>query len=477
MTQTIEIIGLGAGDLAQLPLGIYRKLTEARKPLYVRTAEHPVLQELAKEGLSFTSFDAIYEAEANFQTVYVKIVEQLLAKAKETDIIYAVPGHPLVAEQTVKMLLEQQEVPVTISGGQSYLDALFTALKIDPIEGFQFLDATSFRREEISYLNHLVFCQVYDRMIASEVKLTLLEDLPPDYEIVVATAVGTTAEQIEHIPLVELDRITSVSNLTSVYVPPAPEKLLEHQFFVLRNVIRTLRSPEGCQWDRQQTHHSLRKYAIEEVYELIAAIESEDDEAIMEELGDVLLQVMLHSQIGEDEGYFTVDDVIRRLVQKMIHRHPHVFQKEMPAKSWEELKREERDEAEAFLLEHVNMAGPALQVAEKLQKKAAQVGFDWPDVALVWDKLREEEAEFHEAAQSGNQAQMEDEFGDILFVLANIARFYQIDPELALRKANQKFVTRFTAMEKLARERKLAFTQMTLPELDQLWDEVKQKEE
>src|SRR5699024_6811704 len=155
--------------------------------------------------------------------------------------------------------------------------------------------------------------------------------------------------------LENLDREVSVSNLTSVYVPPVEDKrILDHQFASLRSVIASLRRPDGCPWDRKQTHESLRPYAIGAVYELIAAIDRQDDEAIISELGDVLLQVMLHSQIGEDNGYFTVDDVIASIVRKMIHRHPHVFDKEGPQKSWDELKREERaNDVEERLLDSV----------------------------------------------------------------------------------------------------------------------------
>src|SRR5699024_6696792 len=291
------------------------------------------------------------------------------------------------------------------------------------------------------YKQHLIFCQVYDSLIASDLKITLLEDLPYDYEVFIAEAVGTPDEVITALPLEELDREVSLSNLTSVYIPPVEDDtILHHQFAALHSIIARLRGPDGCSWDQKQTHESLRPYAIEEVYELIDAIDKEDDDAIIEELGDVLLQVMLHSQIGEDSGYFTIDDVILSIVRKMIHRHPHVFAKDGPQKSWDELKREENaGSANEWLLDSVIMNGPSLQVAEKLQKKASKVGFDWEEVAPVWNKLREEIAEFNEAVAVESEARQEEEFGDILFVLANIARFYHIRPELALRRANDKF--------------------------------------
>lgn len=475
--KSIEVIGLGAGDLEQLPLGIYRKLISAEQTIYVRTSKHPVVEALRKEGVRIHSFDPVYETATDFQTVYENIVQQLLKLAEKEAVIYAVPGHPMLAERTVQMLLQQNDVQVTISGGHSYLDDLFTALRIDPIEGFQFLDATSFKREDISYKQHIVFCQVYDPLIASQLKLTLMEDLPHDYEIAIVEAAGTKQEKIRRIPLIDLDRNMNVSNLTSVYVPPAPEELLRHQFSALRNVIRKLRGPDGCPWDRKQTHESLRRYAIEEVYELIDAIDRGDDEAIVEELGDVLLQVMLHGQIGEDNGYFSIDDVIQSTVEKMIHRHPHVFNKNGPQKTWEELKREERGQQEGALLDSVIIHGPSLHVAEKMQKKAAKVGFDWDDRADVWEKLHEEINEFLEAAEENEREDMEEEFGDILFMMANIARFYNIEPELALRKANEKFRRRFTELERIVKKRNLSWDELTLSEMDEMWEEVKRKEQ
>lgn len=475
----IDVIGLGAGNIEQLPLGIYRKLLATKKSVYVRTANHPVVQSLINENVELKSFDYLYEDATKFQTVYENIAKELIRKVEQgEDIIYAVPGHPMLAEKTVQILLKHPSIHVSLKGGHSYLDDLFSSLKIDPIDGFQFLDATAFSREDINYKQHIVFCQVYDSLIASDLKITLLEDLPYDYEIVIAEAVGTDKETITRLPLEELDRGVTVSNLTSVYVPPVRnDQLLHHQFTALRSIIATLRGPDGCPWDQKQTHESLRLYAIEEVYELIDAIDRKDDEAIVEELGDVLLQVMLHSQIGEDSGYFTIDDVILSVASKMIHRHPHVFAKDGPQKSWDELKREERSgEAEEFLLDSVIMEGPSLQVAEKLQRKAARVGFDWEEVALVWEKFREEIDEFHEAVKQANSDDQEEEFGDILFVLANIARFYNIRPELALRRANDKFKRRFTEMERLLNARNDTRDKLTLIEWDAMWDEVKRKE-
>jgi tetrapyrrole methylase family protein / MazG family protein len=484
---TIYIFGLGAGDIEQLPLGVYRKLKTA-SPLFLRTKEHPVAKELQEEGISFTSFDFIYEKHEQFAEVYQEITAVLLEQAKKSDIFYAVPGHPLVAEKTVQLLLEAErrnECRVVIEGGQSFLDALFTTLKIDPIEGFQLIDATSFQGDEWSLTKHTIFCQVYDSFIASDVKLTLMEQLPDDYPVYIVTAAGSKEERVTKVPLYELDRVATLNNLTSVYVPPVrDEELLYHRFETLRRVIATLRGPNGCPWDRKQTHASLKRYLLEETYELFEAIDDHDEDHMIEELGDVLLQVMLHAQIGEDEGMFSIDDVIRGITEKMIRRHPHVFgdvtvdNAEQVVENWQRIKEKEKETKEdpVSLLADVPKSLPSMLKAYELQKKAAKVGFDWDDVEPMWEKVAEEIAEFQEEVEKlHDRSQLIGEFGDILFALVNVARYYDINPEEALQMVNQKFYRRFSYIEEQARKSGRAITSFTLAELDRFWEEAKEK--
>ncbi|WP_163527981.1 nucleoside triphosphate pyrophosphohydrolase [Halobacillus ihumii] len=479
--KTVKILGLGAGDLEQLPLGVYRQLIHANEPVYSRTLDHPVIRNLENEGVDFIGFDDVYEQYDQFTAVYEEIADKLADAAKEEDIIYVVPGHPMLAERTVQLLLEDQRVDVAIQGGQSYLDDVFSALKVDPIEGFQFLDATALDRSQLQFQNHIVLCQVYDQMIASEVKLTLMEDLPPEYPVTVITAVGSSEEEITEVELQELDRFVAVNNLTSVYIPPVDKTNLNHQFFRLREVIRTLRGPEGCPWDQKQTHESLRRYLIEEAYEFIDAVNRLDDQNMAEELGDILLQVMLHSQIGEDEGFFTIDDVISSITEKMIRRHPHVFgdvlvnDAEEVVTNWDQIKKQEKSIAADSLLDSVPTSFPALLQAEEVQKKAAKVGFDWDKVELVEDKVKEEWAEFLEAKEMNDPREMEKEFGDWLFAITNLARHYNINGETALQRTNQKFRTRFSAMEKSASNAKRPLDDYSLHELEELWAAAKIK--
>lgn len=480
MKGKITIVGLGAGDLNQLSLGLYKKLKNA-KHLFIRTADHPVVHELATEGLTYTSFDPFYESEGAFENVYEKIAEHLLKEAAVlNEIIYAVPGHPLVAEKTVQLLIEEGEkgtVDVEIEGGQSFLDPLFASLRIDPIEGMTFVDALEMDVERLSFQTHLIICQVYDAFVASEVKLSLLDHLPYDYEIYVVTAAGSSEESIHRIPLVELDQSVEVNNLTSVYVPPVKDvTVLNHTFPQVRDIIRTLRGPDGCPWDKKQTHESLRKYLIEEAYEVLEAIEEEDDDHLAEELGDLLLQILLHAQIAEDEGYFNIYDVIRHLTDKMIRRHPHVFGDEKVQNAedvktnWEAIKKQEKvAHSPESLLADINESLPPLLKSLEMQKKAAKIGFDWENEEEVWDKIREEWQECRQELVSGDHQALEAEFGDLLFSVVNAARWRKIDPFLALERTNRKFVRRFNYIEAQANAEQVAITDFSTEKMNKLW--------
>ncbi|MFS0891453.1 nucleoside triphosphate pyrophosphohydrolase [Peribacillus frigoritolerans] len=485
----ITIIGLGAGDLEQLPLGIYKKLIQTGQ-CYVRTADHPVIGDLKREGINFTAFDGIYEKHDQFEDVYEEIAETLLDEASNRSVLYAVPGHPMVAEKTVQLLLEKGPalgIAIKLEGGQSFLDPLFQAVRIDPIEGFQLLDGTDLSPDDLHITQHMIIGQVYDAFSASDVKLTLMEKLPDDYEVYIVTAAGSSQEKVTKCALFELDRQMELSNLTSVYVPPVKDGALRYrEFSKLRQVIAELRGPDGCPWDKKQTHESLKKYLIEEAYELIDSIDEGDDEGMVGELGDVLLQVMLHSQIGEDEGMFTIDDVIEGITAKMIRRHPHVFGdvevngEEDVLVNWQKIKEGEKGgESKALksILDGIEKSLPNLLRAEEYQKRAAKVGFDWDEVSEAWKKVREEVQELEEEILSPNRdaERIKSELGDLFFALVNISRYYDIQAEEAVYKANQKFHQRFTYIEECIQRADKKFEDYTLEELDSYWDEAKAK--
>ncbi|HSJ37492.1 MAG TPA: nucleoside triphosphate pyrophosphohydrolase [Planococcus sp. (in: firmicutes)] len=477
----IQIIGLGAGDLDQLPLGVYKKLKNAER-LYVRTADHPVLAELAKEGLAYESFDEIYEKHDDFAPVYKEIADSLLQLAEQGPVIYAVPGHPLVAEQTVQHLIEAESAGscrLIIEGGSSFLDAVFGALRIDPIDGFQLVDGTTMESDRLNMTQHILIAQIYDTFSASEAKLTLMEKYPDDYPVTIVTAAGSALEKLRTVPLHELDRAAEIDNLTTVYVPPSTdpqERLKEWQTF--RSVIATLRSPAGCPWDREQTHESLKPYLLEEAHELLQAIDEQDDDAIAEELGDVLLQVFLHAQIGHDDGYFQLEDVLESISAKMIRRHPHVFGNvevdgsDEVVSNWQAIKAQEKPAAES-LLDGQERFSSSLTTSFNYQKRAAKAGFTWPDAEGAWDKFQEELQEFRLELANGSKEQQLDELGDLLFTLVNIARFHDLSPEQAMVQANRKFRSRFSFVEQKVNEGTGSFNDYSLEQLDNFWNEAK----
>lgn len=493
MSASITVVGLGSGNPDRLTIGIIKTMQRASK-VYVRTLSHPVIAALNEFQIEPESFDHVYEAYDTFPEVYESIASALinLAKAAEEDreIVYAVPGHPMVAEATVRLLRERcpgEHVTLTVLGGESFLDEAFVRLGFDPIEGFQLLDAAELRASVIQPQLHTLIGQVYDMFTASEVKLALMELYPDDYPVIVGHALGVEGEEaIQQVPLFELDRIDGYWNLSLIYIPRSDDsKLRQRTFARLHEIVGILRSPEGCPWDREQTHESIRKNLIEETYEVLETIDEDDPEHMQEELGDLLLQIMLHSQMEEELGTFTVYDVIQALNDKLIFRHPHVFGEssakdaESALQNWEQMKAEEKrrkglSPEKASALDGIPRDLPALMKAYKLQKKASKVGFDWDNIEGVFQKIEEELGELRQAVTEGQSD--EDtalELGDLLFAVSNAARFIGADPEEALSRTNRKFVSRFSYIEeKLAAQGK-TLQESTLDEMEALWQTAK----
>lgn len=243
----------------------------------------------------------------------------------------------------------------------------------------------------------------------------------------------------------------------------------------LIDVVAKLRAPNGCPWDREQTHKSLKPNMLEEAYETIDAIDSNDMDNLREELGDVLLQVVLHAQIASEEGAFNIEDVAKELKEKLIHRHPHVFGNEKVSstsdvlKNWDKLKQEEKTYRKS-VMDGISKAQSALMSAQKISKKAVKTGFEWPNEQALYDCIFSEYEEFKAAKQEGDKDHMEEEFGDILFATVNLARWNKIDAEQALIRANKKFMARFRKMEEIAEK---PLNDYSFEEYDALWEKAK----
>ena len=477
----ISIVGLGPGDYSLISQGAL-ELLQSSDRIFLRTEKHPTVDQL-KQQIDYTSLDYFYEKEENFEEVYGQIAQFIVQKGKEEDLVFAVPGHPRVAEKTVGIiegLCKENNIELDIIPSMSFVDAMYNYLGVDPAEGFKLLDAFELEESYIDTSTNTIITQIYDPFIASNVKLKLMEHYDDEQEVCIVVGAGIKElESKTYVKLYELDRHQELfSYLTSLYVPRS-EKKLYNTVHDLQNIMKKLRGPYGCEWDAKQTHESLKKYLIEEAYEVGQAIDNDDIDELIEELGDVLLQVIFHCQIGEEEGYFNLGDVSSSICNKLIHRHPHVFKNvdvDMNKfdKTWEELKKEEKGETTVTEgLQRIPQFLPALTKAEKIQHKASLVGFDWDNIGDVCKKVEEEYKELLDECKSRNIKYIKEELGDLLFSIVNLARFLQVDPEEALNLTSKKFIKRFKFIEDNAKAMNKTLEDMTLEEMDKLWEKAK----
>jgi len=473
----ITVVGLGPGDGRFLTREAWQVLAEA-DTVYLRTKRHPAVADLPA-NVTLVSFDGIYETAVNFESVYTQIVAELLRLAAASPVIYAVPGHPHVGESTVTALeaaAQEAGVAVRIVPGLSFVEPMLTAVGYDGLDGLQLFDAVEMLAFHYPPLNPdvpLLLGQVYSRLVASDLKLVLTAVYPEEHPVHLIHAAGMTGQVVEEVPLYAIDHSEQISHLTSLYVPALPYKA---SLPALAETVAVLRSPDGCPWDREQTPQSMRADFLEEASEVLAALDAFDDDGLREELGDMLYHLVMQAQMASEEEVFRLSDVIAGIEAKLKRRHPHVWGDWEAAdtaavlRNWEQIKQDEKGGQAASVLDNIPTALPALARSQKIQHKVAKVGFDWPNVAGVYEKLREEMAELQAAV---TPAERQAELGDLLFVIVNLARWLGVDAESALREANLRFDRRFREVERLAVERQLDLSQMDLAAMDVLWQEVK----
>ena len=488
MTGVIHIVGLGPGGEECLSQGVLGLLRQSSVN-YLRTGTHPVVASLIQEGIKFKTFDYLYENAEDFDQVYQEICDKIIQEASKGPLVYAVPGHPLVAERSVQKLIEaarNKGLEFKIYPAMSFLDVIFPLVGVDPCNGLKIIDALEVDKLSPDPLVGNLIVQVYSRSVASEVKLSLMEIYPDEFNIALIKAAGVPElEKIAWMPLFELDRQDWIDHLTSVYVPPnlvVKEHNGSYTMDRLLDVMATLRGADGCPWDREQSHQSLKKYLVEETYEVLEAIEQGNMYKVCEELGDLLLQVIFHAQIAQENNDFEFGDVVKGLTDKLLRRHPHVFGDAVANTSteviatWEAVKKQEKAQEglKESYLSGVPEGLPALLRAEKLQKKAAKIGFDWPDYRGALGKVREELAELEVELKHEKVQYIKEELGDLLFSLVNLSRLLQIDPEDALGLTISKFRQRFTIMEQIAGDQGVDLADLKLGELDNLWEKAKE---
>ncbi len=557
---TITILGLGPGDAALLTRQAWELLQSARV-LYLRTAIHPTVAELPAH-LELRPFDALYESAGAFGEVYEQIAADLVARAAAgEDVLYAVPGHPLVAEATTRRLLAlagQRAIDVRVVAGLSFVEPVCAALALDPLEqGLQLLDALDLTIDEgrwtkdnrqptfdaaipnpqspipnpnaawseiqgigpytppllpypLTATRPALICQVYNRRVASNVKLSLMERYPVEHPVVLVRAAGVVgAQQVWTVPLHLLDHQDGLDHLTCAYLPPLSPLSDPRGPEGVSYIVARLLGPGGCPWDREQTHLSLRKDLLEETYEALEALDASDMDALAEELGDVLLHVLMHSEMARQAGEFDLGDVYEHIATKLIRRHPHVFGEagglgleassaaqapslQPPAsspsvdqvlKNWDAIKREERaanGQAPRDLLDGIPTGLPALMAAQATIRKASKAGFESADQDWPWNKLHEEIAELHRAAHAEQHAddaaratRIEEEFGDLLLAASKLGYRLKLDAESALRVATAKFRHRFAAVERRLREQGRDLLTTSVEEKAALWQQAK----
>ena len=457
----IHIIGLGPGDPELITRKTWSLITAAPE-IWVRTRQHPSVAAAAQQTVVH-SYDHLYESHEDFAAVYAAIAADIVARGRAGDVIYAVPGDPAVAEITPQLIRQQAEtlaVPVILHPAVSFLEPTFAALGEDPIRGVQVVDA-----QTLAETHHprgsqgmgLLVPQLYSRLLAGDVKLTLMNAYPDDHPVTLISGAGGPGLRLRQMPLYELDRSDELNDLTTLWVPPLAHAAT---YADLQEIIAHLRAPGGCPWDRKQTHQSLRPYLLEETYEVLDALDAEDNDALMEELGDLLIQVALHVQIATEEGEFKLADVIRYVVEKLVRRHPHVFgdvsvyDADDVARNWEAIKQEERKqngeaEKKKTLLDGIPASLPALSRAQTYVSRLSRVGYPLP----------------------GPEPLTEEELGRRLLFLAELAEVAGLDAEASLRTVTVRLRDALIALEQQAAARRADFMALDEGEKRAMWEQ------
>ena len=480
MKPSITVVSLGPGDPGLLTLQSAEALRSARM-LFLRTARHRAVKWLEEQGIAFASLDDMYDRYDDFDEMHRAMARLLWNKAAEKPVTYAVID--AAADESLAALRDTlpPEGKLTVLPGVSMADSCLALLPPDlPRSGnVRILPAVSWEKATHDPSLPLLITEIWNPVLAGDLKLWLTDLYDDEQEIVLFPSSAKIDRKPVCIPLMELDRQRTYDHTVCIYLPAVGlQERQRYCFQDLVDILAILRSPDGCPWDREQTHESLRKYLIEEAYETIGAIDSGDPDAIADELGDVLLQIVFHADVAKSHQDFTISDVTTAICRKMIFRHAHIFgtdhceTAEDVSANWDRLKKQEKGlTTHASVLADVSKGLPALMRAAKVQKKAAQSGFEWPDALAALPKVHEEIQEVEAELENGRDPA--EELGDLLFAVTNAARMCGLEPEQVLSAATEKFIRRFTVMENMIISDGKALEGLTLSEMDVYWKKAK----
>lgn len=478
MKPVITVVSLGPGDPRLLTLQTAGALRQSRC-LILRTARHRTADWLRNEGILFSDFDALYDEYDDFDALHAEIAKRLWATARQKNVTFAVMDAQTDGAVRALRAACPPDGKVTVLPGVTMADSCMALLpeEFEQTGKVRILPAMDAIEAIHDPDTPLIITEIFDRVLASELKLHLSDIYGDEARVAFFPSSAKINRKPIIMPMMETDRQRTYDHTVCLYIPAAGiEKRERYCFEDLLKVMHLLR--QRCPWDGEQTHESLRKYLIEEAYEAIGAIDEDDMDHLADELGDVLLQIAFHSDIAQEFGEFTISDVTTNIVRKMIYRHAHIFGNvhcetaDEVTQSWEKLKKAEKGlTTQASVLADVSSGLPALMRASKVQKKAAQVGFDWDDAIGALPKIHEEADEVLAELEAGRDPG--EELGDLLFSCVNVARLAGQEPELLLKAATEKFIKRFTAMENLIISDEKSLEGLTLAEMDVYWNRVK----
>lgn len=474
------IAGLGSGEEGQLTREVAESMHWA-DVIVLRTGRLGVAEWLTREEISYRTMDDLYEYADDFDGLYAAMADRLFM-IEEDKVLLGIPGSAVDGDTFVERLIpfiREKGITLAILPGISQQSAALAAMQRPWDQGIV-AQANGFNAGDIRPRMPLLLTQIGSALLAGEVKLILLRIYPENHPCLLLYGEGKNA-QVRTVPLSGVDRQAVYDHTACLYVPPVTlAGQAGYAFDDLVAIMDILRSPNGCPWDREQDHMSLRECLLEEAYEVLEAIEDADPSMLSEELGDLMLQAVFHAKMASEHGEFDMLDVTTEICQKMIRRHPHIFgdvtaeTADAVMSNWEQIKRGEKGhDTHTQVLKHVPRTLPALMEAYKVQKKAARAGFDWDEISGAMEKVTEEWAEFGRAYRGEDAGNAEEELGDLLFAVVNVCRFLRIQPELALRATTRKFIDRFAYIEANAPK---PLNEMTLAEMDILWEEAKNRE-